>query len=52
MNAGNDFSFGLAQNKSLAGQPADLTWWNYLKWDVPTCTRTNEKNTVFWTVAC
>uniref|UniRef100_A0A914QFV1 VWFA domain-containing protein n=1 Tax=Panagrolaimus davidi TaxID=227884 RepID=A0A914QFV1_9BILA len=39
-------------NKSLSGQPADLTWWNYLKWDVPTCTRTNEKNTVFWTVAC
>ena len=39
-------------NGNFSGRAADLTWWNYLKWNVPSCTRSNSKNTVFWTVAC
>lgn len=37
---------------SSGSHPADLSWWQYLQWNVSSCSKTNEKNTAYWTIAC
>lgn len=33
-------------------KPVDLSWWQYLQWNISMCLRKNQQNTVYWTVAC